>query len=340
MKILLLLCFALASLAPLYARDEKPVQLRNVKVAYVPRSYYISAVVDERSHQEDIGDLTMPEGAAVAIEQFLATNVKQDRKAQPIELYIKKIDFDVQRKGNFWHVNSTVNFAFYAGDQMLVELTGGGRADINTDPALFAEGFIRQILESDLKKFDIWWAQNRDRVPTASTVKVHFVLANNTDEQDAIVYSASRPLRVGDFKGRTGSNPQEMAMTCSGNQYDYKVTTEKGQITVYYTITPCFYMHKSWFKDSDDERRVLAHEQLHFDITALKTCEFITKMRNVAFTKSNYQAILDKLPDEINEETNKMQESYDGESNHGIIVDKQLYWEAKVKQLMKQTTCY
>jgi hypothetical protein len=336
-------------LAAARAEVVKKVELRNSRVGYTPRSFYVSGVVADNEHSDRVGivkakgsneylELANP---AASISKFIMNNVSQDRHQQSITLHIEKLDFDFRRTGNAWHLNATVNLAFYAGDRKLVEFTSGGRGDSNTDPSDYAEQFIRQTLEADMKKFEPWWAQNRDRIPLEKTVKVNFVIAASSADQDCIVYSSQRPLRLSDFRGPPRAVDQsELAATYSGNKYAYSVNTQKGQMVVNYTITPYFNMAKSWFKHSEANDKVLAHEQLHFDITALKTCEFMAKMRNVTFTQDSYRELLDKIPEELSAETNELQERYDDESNHGIIRSIQVQWEAKVKDLLKQAACY
>ena len=333
----------------LHAQGQRTVQLKTSGAAYTVRTFYISNVTDERNGKDNAGSvssngksekLLMQNGAAKALEQYIATSVKQDRSQTAIELRIKKLDCDIKKKNSYWHINCSINFAFYFDNKLLVEYDGGGHGDMNSDPAEYAGDFIRQTLDGDLKKFDIWWAHNKDNVPTSSAVTVNFVIAKTIDDPDLIVYSSQRPLRIGDFQGAVKNSRTELAETASGNKYAYSVITEDGHLAVTYTITPYFRKPDSWFRLNDENARVLAHEQLHFDITALRTCEFITRMRTVTFTKDNYRKILDGIPDMLSKETNDMQQEYDTEGNHGIITDKQLMWEAKVKALLKQAGCY
>lgn len=331
----------------LSAQHARDVQLKG-RMDYSPGSFYLSSVVDDRG-ENSIGtlrtgsersELMLAGGADKALEQFINTGIRQNRSRQPIVLHIQNLDFDIRKRNDLWNLDCTVVLAFYAGDKLLVEYTGNGKGEINTDPVEYAGRFIRQTLESDLKKFDAWWGENSDDIPTASTVKVNFIIARSITEPDMIVYSSARPLHIGDFQGRTGRNPEEMAATFSGNKYAYSVVTEKGQLVVNYTITPYFNKAKSWFKQSEQNARVLAHEQLHFDITALKTCELVKRMRKVAFTKNNYQELLEKFSDQVSDETNALQEQYDSETNHGINTSIQAAWEARIKEELREAGCY
>ena len=356
MKMLLCLLVVVVPLNILCAQVVRNMQLKNSRVDYIPRTFYLSAVVDERANKELAGTITgggsgtekliMQNGVAASLERFIAANIRQDKSKQAIVLHIQQLDLKIDKKSNHWHINCNAKFAFYAGDKLLVELSGGGHGDINNDPIEYVERYIRETLEGDMKKFDTWWGQNGDKIPTASTVKVNFVIARTTEEPECIVYSAQRPLRVSDFQGPTmdnyhdDGNITEMAATYSGNKYAYRIAIEKGQTVVNYTITSNFNKSKSWFKKSEHNDRVLAHEQLHFDITALVTCQWIDKMRNITFTKDNYEAILDKLAGEISDDTNDMQGRYDSETNHGIIEEQQLAWELKIKEQLKQAACY
>lgn len=333
------------------AQETKNVRLKNVKSEYSPGSYYINMVVDERNNQDDIGiihnggsrqRMVMDGGdAALALTKYINVNARQPDKGDAMALHIKKLNFDIRKSGNIWNIDCDIELAFYAGDKVLVQYTGGGKGQINTDPAEYAESLIRQSLDADMRKFDAWWSRNGDEIPVSSSVKVNFTIGRNVDESNLIVYSSGRPLRVDDFQGRTGGhNPEEMAATYSGNKYAYHTRTVKGQLVVDYTITPYFNISKSWFKQSNHNDHVLAHEQLHFDITALKTCEMVNRIKSTTFTKDNYQELLEQFSDDVNRATNDMQEQYDAETDHGIIEQRQKEWEIKVKKELNSINCY
>jgi hypothetical protein len=346
---LLLSVYALFCSALLYADGETIVELSNGRVGFNPQSYFISGVADDRADKGYLGSISsgnarenmiMKPDVATTLDRFIESNFKQDKSLQPITLHVTKMNFNIRKKSGYYHISGLINFTFYAADRQLIEYTAEGGGDMDGDPAMYVDNFIRQTIEGDLKKFEEWWLHNKSKVPTASTVKVNFVIGKEIDIRGCFAYSTSRPLKISDFQGPPAGSAEEQAATYSGNGYAYKTETRDGQLVVDYTITPNFNTNKSWFKQCDQNASVLAHEQLHFDITALKTCEMISKMRDMVFTPENYEALLDKLPDQIASETRLMQDQYDTETNHGIIDSKQAEWETRIKEQLKKAGCY
>ena len=86
-------------------------------------------------------------------------------------------------------------------------------------------------------------------------------------EENTILWSNDRKLRWEDFKGVPDTSHSVLvtvAATTSVIDFEYKTT--KSMMTSY-KIESIFVKNKSWALTSDTQ--VLAHEQLHFDITEL-----------------------------------------------------------------------
>jgi hypothetical protein len=96
----------------------------------------------------------------------------------------------------------------------------------------------------------------------------------------------------------------------------------------------------SWFKKNAKTRYVLDHEQLHYDITSYGTCEFIKELRNYKFTPEKYSEELKKLTKKYNVFIDKMQDEYDGQTDHGLKKDKQAEWRTKINELNAAQDCF
>lgn len=353
MRYVLMICSLLIIGAQGFAQDVQYIQLKQEKVAYTPKTYYIADVVDERSGISsginDIGIITgngdrrklsISGGVATSISSFLAGNVTQDRSAQPVSLHVSKLNFDVRKNGRMSNVDASVLFAFYAAGKKLIEYSSKGQGQMDSDPKAFIESFIRQAIGNDLKKFDEWWLENRDGVPTASEVKVNVQMAKTTDKPNSIVYSLQQPLQISDFQGRVDGQEFELAVTVSGIGVGYASSTKNGQIVLDVTITPYFNKATSWFKPAGRSTRVLAHEQTHFDITAIKACELVAAIRKASFTQDNYVKLLEELQMKNAQESNDEEVLYDKETVHGTIADIQASWEKKITEQVRSIGCY
>ena len=78
----------------------------------------------------------------------------------------------------------------------------------------------------------------------------------------------------------------------------------------------------------------LQHEQHHFDITYYHACRFIQKLKAAAFTRSNYESLLEQLNNETYAEMEKMQDDYDGQTKHARLKEVQYEWNDKVDKLL------
>ena len=79
---------------------------------------------------------------------------------------------------------------------------------------------------------------------------------------------------------------------------------------------------------------ILAHEQLHFDITELHVRKLKKQISTLKVTK-NIGSILDRLLQNINNELSKMQNQYDSESKNSIDKDAQYKWEVFIAKELK-----
>ncbi len=71
-----------------------------------------------------------------------------------------------------------------------------------------------------------------------------------------------------------------MQMAFSGEE-------KKGVLYVEVNLLVYFDRTKSWTKKDGRHPEVLAHEQIHFDITAIFACAFAQAVREYSFTPSN-----------------------------------------------------
>src|ERR1035437_8557454 len=166
----------------LSAQNVKYIQLKQEKISFAPKGFYISDVVDDREDMASIGvikaggkkeSIDLQNGVATSLKTFINNNVKQDKASQPVTLHITMLDADMKRKGMKWDAIAKIAFTFYAGDTKVVELSGNGHAVMATDPGDYYESFIRKAIENDLKRFDDWWAKNKGSIVTNSSVKVN-----------------------------------------------------------------------------------------------------------------------------------------------------------------------
>ncbi len=349
MRISLFLLVILMSYLPVCGQDVRIIQLKKEQATYSPKTFYIAAVSDSIPDSMGIGIISegsktqyvvLQNGTAAAIKNFISGNMLEDTTTQPITLNIKKLDVQAKKKGAKWAISISFRFLYAVGEVNLSEFSGGGQGETDGDPADYIERKVRQTVESNLERFEKWWVVQRDNFPLSQAVKVNVTVGKSSDKKNLIVYSLQRPLSQADFKGEVQENVPEKAMTLSGNLFATSSMVQKGQMIFNVEITPYFDKEQSWFNPNGANTGLLAHEQAHFDITAIKTCELINAMRKASFTKDNYLVLFEQMHKQYLDLSNEEQNTYDNETNHGTIPDKQQAWQDKIKQQAKDVGCY
>ena len=144
----------------------------------------------------------------------------------------------------------------------------------------------------------------------------------------------SRPLTWSDFQTKK-YRTHISALTASGIEYYYDC--KSGVMTV--DIKAIFIPKQSWVRYNAKNDYILAHEQLHFDITELYARKFRKRFEESGIDCSNVKA-LDKLSDKVLAEWRKEQNRYDKESLHSNDEEKQAYWSKKVNRDLELSRAY
>jgi len=162
-----------------------------------------------------------------------------------------------------------------------------------------------------------------------------FRVDNPRPYERMIMWHPKRKLVVEDFKGSTENRPFQ-AVTFSGIEYVIKTNPIKGGYSI--SVTTRFDCLKSYFKRSDSDSAILAHEQLHFDITEIYARRFYKALLQAELTPQDFIHQADRLLDATSTELAKKQDEYDSDvyenPNH------QVRWNTWVKAALKELTAY
>ncbi len=348
-RIFLLISLSILFSFSVIAQNTVLLSLNVNEILYKPNGFYIDKFVDDRKEKTSLGEKIKGDKkyffdfdghAQNYLSRYLDTKIAKNTNKQSIELHMIASTISSKFKNGLWATNIAITFGIYIDGQKLVDYTGTGKSELNEEPEKYIGQFIAKTITNDLKAFDDWWANNKSKIPTSNKVRVNVVLSTKTDKQDCIPYTANQLLKIDDFKGLPQGNGPEMAITASGIGFNYNVTTSDGQIVLDIDISPTFNKRLSWFKEAGKNPKVLAHEQLHFDITALKACEFVNALQKKTFNKADYTQILEQFQQQFENETKEMENRYDNETGHGTIIDKQLEWEKEIKEQIFKAGCY
>ena len=155
------------------------------------------------------------------------------------------------------------------------------------------------------------------------------------NNESTILWREDLKLTWNDFKGEQHVETNAIAVTASGITFSYKVRKANSRIVDFTpSVEAHFYPDKSWVKLEQADDYILAHEQLHFDITELHVRKLKKQISTLKITQ-NLGSILDKLHQNIKKELSVMQNKYDSESNNSINKVVQHKWEKFIDEELK-----
>jgi hypothetical protein len=147
-----------------------------------------------------------------------------------------------------------------------------------------------------------------------------------TSEDVTISWSDSTKLSWSDFKGAVDLNTDAVAVTASGITFSFSVSQSNGKFVDFNADAQAhFYPEKSWYNKAKGDNHILAHEQLHFDITELHVRQLRFNISRVKVSQNIKQDLRD-----VHEQANKnlavMQNDYDTQTDNSINKGQQATW--------------
>ncbi|AHM61489.1 hypothetical protein D770_16175 [Flammeovirgaceae bacterium 311] len=141
------------------------------------------------------------------------------------------------------------------------------------------------------------------------------------------------PLQWGDFAGKPDSPDTDFAAaTYAGLELDVVEVSYIGNVT--FKVRAVFDSHRSWAHPDRKDEHVLAHEQLHFDITEVYARRLERKL-NTMKLKVKDKEVAKKLALQYNEAQMKEQERFDKDCVHGLDRKNQESWRNNIDRELK-----
>ncbi|HTN17029.1 MAG TPA: hypothetical protein VL092_05055 [Chitinophagaceae bacterium] len=174
----------------------------------------------------------------------------------------------------------------------------------------------------------------------AQKIIARVTMETSSEKRNEIVYRKGTKLELSDFQGPEEPNMNAVAMAYSGISLRYSGSMQKGLIVLNIKMYCSFDKSRSWCLPGSRNERTLAHEQRHFDITALSACDLYRELQQYTFTK-NFEREIAELQRKYREQNEAEQDRYDKEANHGINTEEQEQWNQKItKSIDNCTDCY
>ncbi len=316
---------------------------------YNLKHMHITAVIDDRTDTSIIGyvntgfmqrrtPVSLSSGLST-IQAYISANTKQDMNTPGFEMHISQLELSQQSLGMKKQLDIQLLAEFYLHGEKLITVPINSYQQYNDNVLARAEQLLRQSIEHTLRQSDNLIAQNSNTILSSPKVNVVVEIDKPTDEND-IIYSRNRPLTFDDFQGKPDKFMNAVALTYSANglrassQHLHSVTTLK------VFVMPFFSKKGSWYKKDKSSLAVLKHEQMHFDITAINSCELINAIKAFSFSPDNYEQELRELQKKYVDKCTDMQNQYDEETHHGTLTTKQQQWEKRIADKLAEQNCF
>jgi len=173
-----------------------------------------------------------------------------------------------------------------------------------------------------------------------NVVQIFLFLVFFQPVENSILWCENDRLDWTDFKGVPDVNMDAAALTASGITLELSAKATKTSLIEYNALVEArFYPDKSWFKREFANSFVLAHEQLHFDITELHARKLRQKIDQDTLT-INIKKEIFRLNKIINKELKEMQQDYDRDSNFSRNRETQRNWQSMIFNELKKLSKY
>jgi len=176
-------------------------------------------------------------------------------------------------------------------------------------------------------------------------INVVFVLVlsfiwNNQTHHTPIAWQDHRPLTWEDFQSNPDRYSEAVASTASGITFSYSLKTANNAVVAFtYKVKADFYPHKSWYISGKENSYLLAHEQIHFDITELHARKLRKALSALSVNAEN-NSQLKMWHGKMEKQSEAMQQAYDEETNHSINPLEQKRWAAFIETELKKLDAY
>ena len=331
-----------------------PIILRDEKINFTPKGFYIAGVTDERKDRSCVANLLvinpdhsvtaqkvdLKDGAAASINQFIIRNFHRDTSLRPVVITLKefKVTEAMAPNGQIGgRLTIVFEFSLQAGYRTihLVDYTGGIRYTRQENGSVDIESILRRGIEGTQDFFNTWINSNAEtNALLAKSVKLRFTDYTETPEGDTIYYSAKRPLTWADFKDRPrDKNYAAEIIPVIG--YTEQNQVVNGIIYVDMAIKVSVAKSDCWVTALKDDY-ILNHEQRHFDIEKIIGERYKKKLLAMKLPADNFYGPINMEYLEALREATRMQKQYDAETRHGQDHEAQTKWNEKIDRELRE----
>lgn len=157
-------------------------------------------------------------------------------------------------------------------------------------------------------------------------------------EENRIYWSEQVQLSWDDFRGEVEQDENVAALSSIALPYNLSSDGE-GELIVQMRV--CFIRDESWSKVDEQNKVLLQHEQIHFDIAELHRRKVIKALQEVEMDKNNYKETIQNIMGRIwKKQYREMQDQYDKETNYSRVFKAQISWNKFLKEELDKYQAY
>jgi hypothetical protein len=168
--------------------------------------------------------------------------------------------------------------------------------------------------------------------------KMNISLPEAMNGEPVIQWDFQRKLIWSDFRAKH-KPPGKVPAALSTCGFGFEATEENRKL-VSVAVHVTFYQDKSWKNPEHQTESVLAHEQLHFDITELMGRKFHQEIIALHSKGKLSRRTLEKAYDRMSKEHSELQELYDKQTNHSLNAKMQVWWSDYIASQILKTSPY
>ena len=165
----------------------------------------------------------------------------------------------------------------------------------------------------------------------ASVIYVPNPANSGVSNTEQLAWSAERKLNWEDFRGTPESTNPHHALTAANLAVDARCKDNK----FYYEVKCVFLPGESWSKNKKSEK-LLAHEQLHFDLTEVHARMLRRELKELGMSCGNPKTNLNTTVGNAFKAWKAEQDQFDKASRHGLDAEVQQDWDNRITQRLKE----
>jgi hypothetical protein len=190
---------------------------------------------------------------------------------------------------------------------------------------------VTQMLDQSITHFQKWMVSNQGKSPSlARNLILTFREMTGSNNGDTVFYSPKRPLVWDDFRGKGRVGTRYAAAVFTSFAYEGRSFPKGADLILEIGLKIFMVKSMSWGNSDARNANTIRHEQLHFDVTRIVVERFKERLKKADLTIEDFDSELQYQFLESFREMNQEQESYDGETSHGINAGAQAQWDRKI----------